>query len=188
MSVKELITNTITKWINDDAATDSAAIAFYFFLSVPALLLFSVSIGNMLLKSKDVQQFLIDSMQSILDGQTTEIMTTLLEHTPSANLLSISALVGLILLIWTAGGAFRQMYKFTNKAWCIKPKRTGAVYEFAMMTAKSFLVVAFFGVLLIISIFIGSIIYIVSNLFGELIPSVAGPAILICSRMLCGPG
>ena len=170
MDAKELTTKTINKWIKDDAATDSAAIAFYFFLSVPALLLFSVSIGNILLKSEDVQQFIIDSMQSILDGKTAEILTTLLEHTPSTNLLSISAIIGLILLIWTAGAAFRQIHKFTSKVWYIQPKKIGALHEFVILTAKSSLVVAFFGVLLIISIFIGGIVYIVSKLFGELIP------------------
>jgi len=42
--IVNLVTRTVKEWIEDDAMTYSAALAFYFILSFPALLLFSASI------------------------------------------------------------------------------------------------------------------------------------------------
>ena len=44
--IEKLITGTIKEWVEDDAKTYSAALSFYFVLSLPALLLFSVSVGS----------------------------------------------------------------------------------------------------------------------------------------------
>ena len=44
--IVNLVTRTVKEWIEDDTMTYSAALAFYFILSFPALLLFSASIGK----------------------------------------------------------------------------------------------------------------------------------------------
>ena len=41
--IRNLVTKTIKEWLENDSITYSAALAFYFVLSLPALLLFSVS-------------------------------------------------------------------------------------------------------------------------------------------------
>ena len=51
--IKNLAVNTIKAWIEDDAKTYSAALAYYFVLSLPAFLLFSVSIGSIFLKVRE---------------------------------------------------------------------------------------------------------------------------------------
>ena len=53
--IRNLVTTTIKEWLEDDSMTYSAALAFYFVLSLPALLLFSVSIGSIFLEVKDIQ-------------------------------------------------------------------------------------------------------------------------------------
>ena len=53
--IGNLVTRTIKEWLEDDSITYSAALAFYFVLSLPALLLFSVSLGSIFLKSKNLQ-------------------------------------------------------------------------------------------------------------------------------------
>ena len=52
--IGNLVTKTIKEWLEDDSITYSAALAFYFVLSLPALLLFSVSFGSIFLKSKNI--------------------------------------------------------------------------------------------------------------------------------------
>ena len=53
--IRNLVTRTVKEWLEDDAMTYSAALAFYFVLSLPALLLLSVSIGSIFLRSKSLQ-------------------------------------------------------------------------------------------------------------------------------------
>ena len=65
--IKNLTARTIKEWIEDDAHTYSAALAFYFVLSLPALLLFTVSIGSFFLKSKQLQEKIIEDMQGLVD-------------------------------------------------------------------------------------------------------------------------
>jgi len=63
--IANLVTRTIKEWLEDDSLTYSAALAFYFLLSLPALLLFSVSLGSIFLRSKNIQDAVLNYLQGI---------------------------------------------------------------------------------------------------------------------------
>ncbi|MDD4249165.1 MAG: YhjD/YihY/BrkB family envelope integrity protein, partial [Methanosarcina sp.] len=89
--IGNLITGTIKEWMEDDAQTYSAALAFYFVLSLPALLLFSVSVGSLFLRSRRLQDYIIDYVQGSVDKGVIDMISALFEHTPEVNFLSIGA-------------------------------------------------------------------------------------------------
>ena len=71
--IRNLVTRTIKEWLEDDSITYSAALAFYFVLSLPALLLFSVSIGSIFLKSKSLQDTILNYLQGVVDERIDRI-------------------------------------------------------------------------------------------------------------------
>jgi len=168
--IKNLITGTIKKWMKDDAMTYSAALAFYFVLSLPALLLFSVSVGSIFLRSKNIQDVIINYLQGTVDERIINMIIVLFEHIPEIDSLSISALIGLILILWSAGNIFRQLKNFLERAWGIEPAESNSVKDFIKDAIMSFIFVIFFGGLLVISIIIEGIIYVGSSFFHGLLP------------------
>jgi membrane protein len=168
--IKNLVTGTIKEWLEDDSVTYSAALAFYFVLSLPALLLFSVSVGSIFLKSKSLQDTILNYLRGVVDESIINMITVLFEHIPAFNSLSIGALVGFLLLLWSASNIFRQLKNFLEKAWDIKSAESDTVKDFIRDTVLSFVIVIFFGGLLVMSIIIEGIVHFGSSLLNGLLP------------------
>src|SRR5660398_11931 len=117
-----------------DRITYSAALAFYFVLSLPALLLFSVSVGSIFLKSQNLQDTILNYLQGVVDESIINMITVLFEHIPEINSLSIGSLVGFLLLLWSASNIFRpvsythlraqRLRRISYAVFCLKKKKT----------------------------------------------------------------
>lgn len=168
--IRNLVTRTIKEWLEDDAMTYSAALAYYFVLSLPALLLFSVSIGSIFLKSENLQSTIINHLQGAADERIINMTILLFERIPELNSLSISALIGFVFLLWSASNVFRQLKNFLERAWDIKPAESSSIKDFTKDAIMSFVIVIFFGGLLVMSIFVEGFLYAASELFQQFLP------------------
>ena len=168
--IEKLVRGTIKEWLEDDSVTYSAALAFYFVLSLPALLLFSVSVGSIFLKSKSIQDTILSYLQGVVDESILNMITVLFDHIPAINSLSIGALIGFLLLLWSASNIFRQLKNFLEKAWDVKPAESSTVKDFIRDAVLSSVIVIFFGGLLVLSIIIEGVVYFGSSLLHEILP------------------
>jgi Predicted membrane protein len=168
--LKNLVIRTIKEWMEDNAMTYSAALAYYFVLSLPALLLFSVSIGSIFLKSENLQSKIINNLQGAADERIINMIILLFERIPEINSLSISALIGFIFLLWSASNVFRQLKNFLERAWDIKPTESSNIKDFIRDAIMSFVIVILFGGLLVMSIFVEGFLYAASKLFQQFLP------------------
>ncbi len=168
--IKNLITGTIKEWINDDAQAYSAALAFYFVLSLPALLLFLVYVGSIFLISEHIQENIIDYLQGYVDQIIIDMIIALFENIPDYGTLSIGALIGFLFLLWSASNIFRQLKNFLEKAWEIEPIESSTIKSFIRNAIVSFVIVVGLGGLLVLSIIIEGILYAVSRLFQGFFP------------------
>jgi membrane protein len=168
--MRTLVIRTIEEWIEDEAKTHSAALAFYFVLSLPSLLLFSVSVGSIFLRSKSLQDTILNYLQGIVDGSVIDMITILFERIPEINSLSISALIGFILLLWSASNVFRQLKNFLEQAWDIEPAESNTIKDFIIDSIVSFAMVMFFGGLLVMSIVVEGVLYTSARMFQGLLP------------------
>jgi membrane protein len=168
--VRNLVTRTIKEWLEDDAMTYSAALAFYFVLSLPALLLLSVSIGSIFLRSKSIQDNILNQLEGVIDEGMRNMIILLFERIPEFSSLSISALIGLVLLLWSASNIFRQLKNFLERAWDIKRVEANTIKDFVKDAVASFVIVIFFGGLLVMSIFVEGFLYAASELFQQFLP------------------
>ncbi|MHB8102682.1 MAG: YihY/virulence factor BrkB family protein [Methanosarcina sp.] len=168
--IRNLVTRTIKEWLEDDSITYSAALAFYFLLSLPSLLLFSVSAGSIFLKSKNIQDTILNNLQGVVDESIIDMIISLFEHIPKINSLSISALIGFVLILWSASNIFRQLKNFLERAWDIKPVESNNIKEFIRDVIVSYVIVISFGGLLVMSIITEGVVYLGSNLLHGLLP------------------
>lgn len=168
--VRNLVTRTVKEWLEDNALTHSAALAFYFVLSLPSLLLLSASIGGIFLKSKSIQDNILNHLEGIVDEAMRNMIILLFERIPELNSLSINALIGLILLFWSASNIFRQLKNFLERAWDIKPTEANNLKDFIKDIVTSFVIVILFGGLLVMSILVEGFLYAASKLFQQLLP------------------
>ena len=168
--IANLVTRTIKEWLEDDSLTYSAALAFYFVLSLPPLLLFSVSLGSIFLRSKNIQDAVLNYLQGVVDDSIINMIIGLFDHIPKINSISISILVGFLLLLWSASNIFWHLKKFLERAWDIKPAESNHIKEFIRDAVVSCFIVIVFGGLLVMSIITESFVYMSSSFLQRLLP------------------
>jgi len=167
---KDLIIGTLREWVDDRGKTYSAALAYYLVLSLPALLLLSISVGSIFLKSKDIQQLIFNSLEGVVDERIMGLVNLLFEQIPEIESLSINALIGFVFLLWSASNVFRHLKNFLEQMWDVQPTENGTIKGFIRNAILSFIVVIIFGGLLVISILVEGILYRSSKVLQDSLP------------------
>ena len=93
---------------------------------------------------------IIGNLQGFVDQRVIDMISALFEYIPEVGSLSIGALIGFVILLWSASNVFRQMKKFLEVAWDIEPAEASKVKDFIKNSIISFLVVIVFGGLLVV--------------------------------------
>jgi membrane protein len=102
----------------DDGITDlAAAIAYYSFLAIPAVLLVAAGVFT-LVASPDAITTLMDRLGAVLPAQTTELVESSLERlsrNEQGSLLMTA--IGFVLALWTTTGAMTALLRALNRAY-----------------------------------------------------------------------
>ena len=150
--------------------TDSAALSFYILLSLPAILLFSVSMGSLFLGSGQVQDSILEYMGGVVDSSVMEGLKAFLINMPETGSLSLSALTGLLLLIWSAGNVFRQFKKYLDRIWKVPMSKGNFARNFLEDTLFSLITVVVFGGLIVVSTVLEALMLTSSRLLHTFLP------------------
>jgi membrane protein len=113
---------------------------------------------------------ILNNIQGFVDDSITNMVITLFQYLPKTDSLSISTIISLLILLWTASGFFRQLQKFIEKSWSVRYITASTLQEYVRNTIISAIVVIVFGFLLVFGIITDSIFYIVSTVFDGLLP------------------
>ena len=102
----------------DDGITDlAAALAYYSFLAIPAVLLVAVGVFS-LVASPDAITTLMEELGTVLPAETTELIGSTLERLSQNESSSIvMTLVGFVLALWTTTGAMTALMRALNRAY-----------------------------------------------------------------------
>lgn len=150
-TIKELAVSTLKNWREHNSMTDSAALSFYLLLSLPAILLFSVSVGSLILGSGQVQTSILEYMTGVVDVSVIDTLKSFLTNMPETGSLSLSALAGLLLMVWGAGNVFRQFKKYLDRLWNVPLSKGNFARNLLEDVLLSMLTVIVFGGLVIAS-------------------------------------
>lgn len=168
--IKELAVTTLKNWRENNSIIDSAALSFYLLLSLPAILLFFVSLGSIFFASGQVQDNIIEYMEGIVDASLIEALKAFLANMPATDSLSLSALTGLLLLMWGAGNVFRQFKNFLYRIWNVPPSQGKFAMNFLKDVLLSTITVIVFGGLIVVSILIEALMFTGSRILHTYLP------------------
>ncbi|OPY19893.1 MAG: ribonuclease BN/unknown domain fusion protein [Methanomethylovorans sp. PtaU1.Bin093] len=172
--IKEITVSTLKQWRDNNSMTDSAALSFYLLMSLPAILLFSVSIGSLFLGSGQVPANIAEYMEGVVDPTLLVSLNTFLTNVPETASLSLSALTGILLLMWSAGNVFRQFKKFLDKIWKVPVSKGNFARNFLEDMVLSLLTVVIFGGLVVVSTLLEALMLTGSRLLYTHIPFSGG--------------
>ncbi|MDP2218368.1 MAG: YihY/virulence factor BrkB family protein [Methanolobus sp.] len=156
--IKDIVIGTIHKWNNDDGFTDSAALSFIVLMSLPALLLFLLSVSSFFLREEAVQQSINDYVSSVGNGVSIHILDTLFRQIPETSTITLGLLVSFALFLWTSGNLFLQLQKTINRMWNVSYK-SKTWYEELIKKRISAFIAVFIFVLLVVLITVFEVLF-----------------------------
>jgi membrane protein len=151
----ELGKESVTSFVNDQALSRGAAIAFYAVTSIGPLVLIIVAIAGLAF-GQDAARGAIASQLSGLMGQpSAELLQNAIRSASGKSSGIFASALGVITLLVTASGIFGEMQSALNAIWKSDPKG-GTVSRLLRSRAASLGLVAALGFLLLVSLMIGA--------------------------------
>jgi membrane protein len=172
-----LLRETVAGFIDDNALSHGAAMAFYAVTSLAPILLIVVAIAGLAFGNDAAQLALSAQISGLMGPESADLFKTALANASNKTSGSWATVVGLITLLITASGVFGEMQLSLNTIWKVEPKGS-SVSRLVRARAASLGLVAALGFLLLVSLAASAAITAFGDLldatlpFGEMIMAI----------------
>jgi membrane protein len=172
----KMLKDTVLAFIEDEALSRGAAIAFYTVTSVAPVLLIVIAIAGLAFGREAAQNAIVSQLSGLMGQQPAQVLETAVASASGKSSGILATIIGVITLIVTASGVFGEIQSALNAIWKAKPGGT-SVSRLIRARAASLGLVATLGFLLLVSLVVSAALtafgtYLNSVLpFGELILS-----------------
>jgi membrane protein len=165
----KMLKDTVLSFIEDEALTRGAAIAFYTATSIAPILLIVIAIAGLVFGQDAAQNAITAQFSDLMGRQTAEVLQSAVASAAGKSSSILATIVGLATLIATASGIFGEMQAALNSIWKTKPQAT-TVSRLIRARAASLGLVAALGFLLIVSLVISAGLSAFGNYLDTVLP------------------
>jgi membrane protein len=149
------VRDAVQSFINDDALSRGAAIAFYTVTSIAPVLLIVIAIAGLAFGRDAAQNAITAQLSSLMGQQTAEVLQSAVASAAGKSSGIVATIIGIVTLIATASGVFGEMQSALNAIWRAEPKGT-TVSRLIRARATSLALVAALGFLLMVSLVVSA--------------------------------
>ena len=150
-SAWKLLKEAVLSFIEDEALSRGAAIAFFTVTSMAPLLLIVIAIAGLVFGRDAAQAAISAQLSGLMGQQTAEVLETAVAKASDPSASTLAVVIGVATLLVTASGAFGEIQSALNKIWKSKPSGT-TVSRLLRARAASLGLVATLGFLLVVSL------------------------------------
>jgi membrane protein len=154
-AIWRLIKETVLAFIDDEALSRGAAIAFYTVTSIAPVLLIVIAIAGFAFGREAAQNAIIEQLSSLMGQQVAEVLQAAVTSASKVSSGIVATIVGVATLLLTASGVFGEMQTALNVIWKAKPKG-GTISRLIRARAASLGLVAALGFLLMVSLVVST--------------------------------
>ena len=185
MSLKETISvlkQTFSEWIEDQAPTLGAALAYYTVFSLAPLIIIAISIAGLVFGNEAAQGQIFDQLRGLLGDESGRAMQVMVQNAsakPATGL--VATLAGFAMLLFGASGVFGQLQTSLNAIWGVQPKPGRGILGIIRDRILSFGFILVVGFLLLVSLLLTAAIAFVGHRFGDMVPGMEALAQILNS-------
>jgi membrane protein len=149
--------NTVKEFVDDDAMTFGAAVAFYTALSFAPLLVVLL-VGLSLFMGDDAQARLVGQLNQLMGDQAGGVAQQVLQSADQPTLRNWAGVISLVMLVFSATGVFAQLQHALNLMWDVKAKPGAGLMGWVRKRVLSLGMILTIGFLLIVSLAVSTAI------------------------------
>jgi membrane protein len=158
-SVREIVVQAALAWVQHDASTMGAALAFYTVFSVAPILIISIGVLGFVTNAGTLRAELLPQMQLLFGDAGASAVQTLLASATHMGSSRVATLIGVVTLIIGASSVFVELQNSLDRIWGI-PKRSRLSGLWRMARARFLSLGLVFGVgfLLMVSLLVSTVL------------------------------
>lgn len=149
--VWNLVRESVVGFVDDDALSHGAAMAFYATTSLAPVLLIVVAIAGVAFGHDAAQLALSAQISGLMGAESAGILEDVLKGASPKSSGTVAAILGTVTLFITASGIFGEMQQSLNTIWKVEP-RGSSISRLVRARAASLGLVAALGFMLLVSL------------------------------------
>ena len=150
-----LLKETVAAFIDDNALSRGASMAFYAVTSLAPILLIIIAIAGLVFGEEAARNALAGQFQALMGQQSAELLQSAVRNAGKKSSGVLATIIGMVTLIATASGVFGEMQSALNTIWKVDPQGT-TVSRLLRARAASLGLVAALGFLLLVSLVVSA--------------------------------
>lgn len=170
-----LIKESVYAYVDDNALSKGAAIAYYTVTSLAPVLIIIVAIAGLAFGQEAARGEISGQISGMMGKQSADLLQSALAGTSNKSSGIVASIVGVVTLLITASGVFTEMQSSLNAIWRAKLEGT-TVSRLIRARLASLGLVAALGLLLLLSLVVSAAISALGGSVSSALPF--GPAIL----------
>jgi membrane protein len=158
-------------WMEDQAPSLGAALAYYTVFSLAPLLIIAIAIAGLLFGREAAQGQIFDQLRGLLgeaSGKEIQDMVQNANAKPATGL--VATVIGVVTLLFGASGVFGQLQASLNAIWGVQPKPGRGILGIIQDRILSFGFILVVGFLLMVSLLLTAAIALMGQWFCGMVP------------------
>src|SRR5258708_22595112 len=165
----KLAKSTVLAFIDDEALSRGAAIAFYTVTSIAPILLIVVAVAGLVFGREAAQGAITAQLGGLMGQQTADVLQSAVASAGEKSSGILATIIGIVTLIATASGVFGEMQSALNAIWKAQPEGT-SVSRLIRARATSLGLVAALGFLLMVSLVVSAALTAFGDQLNSILP------------------
>ncbi|RJT28617.1 YihY/virulence factor BrkB family protein [Mesorhizobium waimense] len=165
----DLVRESAVGFVNDNALSHGAAMAFYATTSLAPILLIVVAIAGLAFGHEAAQLALSAQISGLMGPESASLLQTALESASGKSSGTWAAVIGIVTLFVTASGVFGEMQQSLNTIWKVEPE-SSSLSRLVRARAASLGLVAALGFMLLVSLVASAAISAMGNIINTHMP------------------
>ena len=165
-----LLKESVDGFVEDEALTRGAAIAFYTVTSIGPVLFIVVAIAGLFFGEEAANGAVSAQLGGLMGQQSADLLQTAIQSASGKLSGVLATIVGIIALVITASGVFTEMQQALNVIWRAEV-HSGKLSALVRSRATSLGLVTALGFLLLASLVISAVLTALSNYINAMLPS-----------------
>ncbi len=165
-----LLRESVEGYIEDEAMSRGAAIAYYTVFSIAPLLVIATAIAGLAFGEDAVRGAISEQLRGLLGVTGAEAVEAMVKGAGNRTTGTIATIIGVVTLLLTASGVFGELQAALNAVWRASPPRGGAVTRLMRAKLASLGLVAATGFLLLVSLIASAILSALVTWFRDQFP------------------
>ena len=165
-----LARDTVYGYIEDDAMSRGAAVAYYTIFSIAPLLLIATAIAGLFFGDKAVEGAIAEQLEGLLGRPSAEAVQAMVKGAANTTQGTVATVISVVTLLLTASGVFAELQSALNVIWKAPPQTGDTITRLVVARALAIGLVAATGFLLLVSLVVSTALAAVATWVGGLMP------------------